>query len=156
MRTRTARVLVWIIAAWFEAAGCAGADGDGATNTGGSNAGDEGAPGSDKADYIGQDDREDPYAEGVTDRQRRWARATSAMVTSDDLTSRPNGDGAPLHRADPRRPYEDSRSGSTSPAESTTHRPLRGPESSLCIASGAPPGSFRPAASPVPAGRTPE
>ena len=43
-----------------------------------------------KGDYFGEDDRKEPYEQGVTDRQRSWARATalitkrSKLVESDD------------------------------------------------------------------------
>lgn len=46
---------------------------------------DEGSPSSNKADYFGEDDRRDPASPEVTDRQRRWARATALVAEADDV-----------------------------------------------------------------------
>jgi len=85
-------LFVCLIAGWLATAGCVGPDGEPNSTTDPSNA--ESPSG--KADYFGEDDRKDPYAQGVTDREREWARATSAMITEGDLSPNDDGEGLTL------------------------------------------------------------
>ncbi|MFB6374010.1 MAG: serine protease, partial [Bradymonadaceae bacterium] len=51
---------------------------------------DRAAPGG-KADYFGEDDRQDPRHASITDRQTKWARATALMTDTSDIEQTDDG-----------------------------------------------------------------